>query len=332
MILVFAGAGASSAVSSAKYPTTIEYFNKLDSKIKSDPLFKAAEADVTNKNESLDIENILFRLGQLDKQFSPTAAIHEYQEFYQVILKNLRINPNLSNLIEEINKKVFKFYGQIPEESEIENNWLKLLRLLEGSRQKYEIVTTNYDTNIETALEIHSEKEPLSLKDGFERIQGQGEQMKMGLWSKFDKSSNFGLITKLHGSVNWYGDRNHIHRSAPRYQGADAHPIIYPGFKGDPGTNKNLNGNFHRYFELMLPHVTHALFIGFAFRDEYINKLLSKLNTTSIVTNIGYGAEPSAVPVIMKSGRKLDGYKYLDGGFDVDSLDVFRDRLSLGTT
>jgi hypothetical protein len=48
--------------------------------------------------------------------------------------------------------------------------------------------------------------------------------------------------------------------------------IIYPGFKGRPSDVPF--AGFHEYFKRRVSKVTHMLFIGFAFRDEYINELL----------------------------------------------------------
>lgn len=328
MILIFAGAGASSAVSTTKYPTTIEYFKKLDLAITNDQLFKIAKNDVQNSNETLDIENILFRLGKLKEQLHPTNHIKEYTNFYTNVLKEYKIEPNLATIIESINKKVFSFYGQIPTEDEVEHNWLKLLKILENSESKYEIVTTNYDTNIETSVAyLKNNNIDISVNDGFENTLGQGESLNAQLWSKYDKDSKRGLITKLHGSVNWYGDKHHIHRSKPRYQGEDKHPIIYPGFKGNPNNNKNLNANLHTYFERLLPHVKHVLFIGFAFRDDYINNLLNNLNPIAKITNIGYGAEPTKIPERLTNNLRTKNYIYLDKGFGKETLEVFESRL-----
>jgi len=49
MILVFAGAGASSAVDHDKYPTTVEFFKRLPSEIKNDKLFSEIEKFLRTK-------------------------------------------------------------------------------------------------------------------------------------------------------------------------------------------------------------------------------------------------------------------------------------------
>lgn len=328
MILVFVGAGASSAVSTQKYPTTIEYFNKLESSIKNSALFQVAVRDIEEKSEPLDIENVLFRLGLLDTQLKQRNHISEYSDFYDLVLESCKLRPELSNLIDQINRKVFAFYGQVPEKSELENNWLKLFQTLMNSGQKFEIVTTNYDTNIETALEIFGDKPNLKLTDGFKKSPGQGEELDFNLWQKFEADREQGLITKLHGSVSWFGDRNNISRIKPRFQNKDAHPIIYPGFKGDPKTNKNIHPSFHQYFQTMIPSVTHALFIGFAFRDEYINSLLTKINRSCKITNIGFGIEPPNIPVHLKNSKPEDGYIFLEQGFGPDAVAEFEARLN----
>ncbi len=327
MILVFTGAGASSAVSAQKYPTTIEYFNKLENGIINLPLFKVAVRDIKAKSEPLDIENVLFRLGLLETQLKQKSHINEYLDFYDLVLESCKLAPDLSNLVDQINQKVFAFYGQVPEKEELEDNWLKLFQILKDSGQKIEIVTTNYDTNIETAFEMHNGDLDLKLTDGFKKTPGQGEELNLKLWQKYDPDVEQGLITKLHGSVSWFGDRNSISRGRPIFRSKDAHPIIYPGFKGNPNTNKSINPNFHKYFESMLPTVSHALFIGFAFRDDSINTLLAKLNSSCKVTNIGLGSEPAKIPANLKKPRIKDGYTFLDQGFGPDALSEFKRRL-----
>ena len=50
MILVFAGAGASAAIDSKKYPTTEGFFNNLSESIKNDPLFVVVKEFLETSN------------------------------------------------------------------------------------------------------------------------------------------------------------------------------------------------------------------------------------------------------------------------------------------
>ena len=87
--------------------------------------------------------------------------------------------------------------------------------------------------------------------------------------------------TKLHGSVDWQSagtdtsGRPVIRWGHLEKHGShDTRGIIYPGFKGAP--EKEPFKSFHDYFGEAAKHATHALFIGFAFRDFYINDLLTR--------------------------------------------------------
>ena len=65
MILIFAGAGASKAVSPTTYPTTIEFFEKLPDNIKSNAIFKNLEGYLrqgTPQGAPIDIEEILWTI------------------------------------------------------------------------------------------------------------------------------------------------------------------------------------------------------------------------------------------------------------------------------
>src|SRR5689334_12473448 len=66
-ILIFAGAGASKAVASDSYPTTVQFFDSLPDSIRQNPLFSVV-VEYLRKNDkaaALDIELILWRLQEL---------------------------------------------------------------------------------------------------------------------------------------------------------------------------------------------------------------------------------------------------------------------------
>lgn len=90
-------------------------------------------------------------------------------------------------------------------------------------------------------------------------------------------TASSGLLTKLHGSINWQwgqgGER--IFVGAPIWTGNhDNHAIIYPGFKGE--SQSPFFAPMHSYFAQRLAKAHLVIFVGFAFRDEYINRLISE--------------------------------------------------------
>ena len=68
-ILIFAGAGASKAVNSTEFPTTLEFFEKLPTKITETPLFQQAVSFIQSQKEDkvVDIEEVLWTLQDLFK-------------------------------------------------------------------------------------------------------------------------------------------------------------------------------------------------------------------------------------------------------------------------
>jgi hypothetical protein len=84
-----------------------------------------------------------------------------------------------------------------------------------------------------------------------------------------------GRLTKLHGSIDWVRGQDKIHVGTPLFQGRhERHAIIYPGFKGAP--NDPLFQHLHQYCRSRLAKASGIIIIGYAFRDEYINTILSR--------------------------------------------------------
>lgn len=121
-----------------------------------------------------------------------------------------------------------------------------------------------------------------------------------------------GLLTRLHGSVNWSKDAETIYVGDPKFKGKhENHAIIYPGFKGRP--NEPLFLSFHDHFRRVLRSSRVAIFIGFAFRDPYINEIISNsltAQTVCIVIN----------PVRVQLPFDLPTTSYLETRFDENAV------------
>lgn len=299
--LVFAGAGASRAVSGEKYPTTKEFFERLPATISEAELFKQVRTYLrrnSGASTTLDIEQVLWVLRELDSQ---ARAVKDPEQLFGWLLRENRLAKVLatsgdrhtyfkeaadqllqrtSNLVGRINECVYDLYATEPTVEELEENWFALLRgLLEIECPSIDIVTTNYDLVLENALSLLRQN-GLGVCD----LGWAGDvsrRLELEKWTNPDtgrggaSSSSVGLLTKLHGSVNWRRAGTDILISDPLYKGShEKHAIIYPGFKGRPKEEPFIA--FHEYFARALSHADVIIFIGFAFRDEYIEDLCSR--------------------------------------------------------
>ena len=289
MILVFVGAGGSAAVDPELYPTTVEFFNRLPDDIMRDTLFvKICEFLKSKKNkEPIDIEEILWNLDELRDYFQAsrdTKAIagwimaeHRINQLIENasnlshLLNGMQdlVKTQIQNLKDKINAQVYNFYAP-PPDSEKLLDWIRLLKGL-AEDSTIEIFTTNYDLVLETAIK----EAKIKVKTGrvFDDIQ---TKLDTALWESPRKSLDFyGRLTKLHGSVDWQLRNGEIIMSPVFTGDHQNHLVLYPGYKGVP--RQEPFGKFHDYLQGAVREADAAVFIGFAFRDEYINTILSDL-------------------------------------------------------
>jgi hypothetical protein len=295
--IIFAGAGASKAVNPKHYPTTVEFFERLPTKITRAKLF--AEAVEFLKTDDplgvIDVELVLGVLSELAAFAGATGArrslagwLLEQNRIGKLLKTQQNFTPfaralsDLSTLIDQLVRSihilVYDLYARAPTSDELSPNWLALLRGVFIDPRPTEVFTTNYDINIETALTL--------LKDeGLPTRVETGRQTKV--YSELDYESWIpdrrqrpgapGLLTKLHGSVDWTrGPRDVVYVGDPTYKGSDEKQVIlYPGFKGAPKSQPFIQ--FHEHLSRELTRADSILFIGFAFRDEQISRSLEQL-------------------------------------------------------
>jgi len=337
-LVIFAGAGASFGVSS-RYPMTKQFFDELPSGVTGSDLFKRLTTFLSSKN-SIDIEDVLWTLGDLLDAVESATAEGRILKF--LLRKNalqalLGSGPSgndfasqlshlqrlAGDLQRKIHDEVYRFYSALPAADDLNRTWTPLLRWARGlSPQKVDIVTTNYDRVLESALDTIDDLPVDTGKRASVEV-----RLNLALWDKSSQGDK-GLLTKLHGSVDWTlagtdsAGQPIIRWGQPEHQGLhDNRGIIYPGFKGSP--EKEPFKSFHDYFGTAASKATHLLFIGFAFRDDYINDLLARsLSPTAKIAvidpasmlpdlpflknikhlQIGFGAsEPIAVPAMPSS-------------------------------
>jgi hypothetical protein len=329
-VVVLAGAGASKAVQPEKFPTTVEFFKRLPPPVVSDGYFQFVLGflQAQRGDAVIDIEVVLWELQKLIEFFQQVSdkssivgsaiatnlmkTVNAGWNFGHLGNGGPQLTRYLENTIGLVNQQVYELYSYDPEPNELKNNWSPLIyRLLEFGAH-LDIFTTNYDLVIENALqELDGDEFMFKYSGATGRVQ---KFLNLGQWQE-DASRSGGLLTKLHGSLNWKvsGDRIAIGDSA--FTGTHAkHAIIYPGFKGR--SNAAFFEPFHDYFSRMLASADHVLIVGFAFRDEYISQILrTSLAPAATVTVV----DPEK-SVKFPTNRKVNR---IGKGFDRESVNAF---------
>lgn len=325
-ILILAGAGASAAIDSDLYPTTARFFERLPDHVTSSPVFTNMVSYLQSQRglERIDVEHLLWTLGELDdflNHVSDTSSLPHWLlshgKYAQLVRKSAdlrpmlslakQIHPAVSELRDAVNEQVYDLYASPPDTKTLSQTWLPLLEAAVGLGHRLELFTTNYDLVLEYAIEegnlpISSGREPSPLRP----------RLDLDAWKELQSQAR-GLLTKLHGSVDWSRQEREILVGNPLYKGDHGkHVIIYPGFKGAPAKEPFVT--FHRHFARVLRGAVAAVFVGFGFRDEHINELI----TSSI---------PEGVPtLILNPDTELPipfpdqaSVHHIDKGFDKET-------------
>ena len=339
MILVFVGAGGSAAVEPEQYPTTVEFFNRLPNDIKEDPLFSLVHdfLEIQKDEQPIDIEEILWTLDEL-RDYCKVSLNTETIAGWILVgnrINQLMVNASdLSNLLRgmrhlertqietlkhKINVLVYDFYATIPSDDML-SDWIELLQGLTEHELPVEIFTTNYDRVLETAIKVGKiNVETGRRPDDVQPIQD------MTIWDNPGRplTRKRGRLTKLHGSVDWQRNQEGIIIRTGSALENEEHLILYPGYKGEP--NEEPFTKFHEHLQAVVQQASAAIFIGYAFRDDYINTILSEL--------------PSEIPkfVINKDDALpdfsfLEGCKHLNDGLTKESVETCLRGLYINTS
>ncbi len=340
MIVIFAGAGASMAVSET-FPTTREFMENLPShaKNKAFELVHQFYRDKVGNDGTVDVETILWGYRDLlawlekatdsgtiigwlmaDNRF---AGISDQLKRTQQTANGLNNVRNLVNTSHDhINRQVYDLYGKRPDPALLAGNWSLLLKWLAGSSRPVDIFTTNYDLVIETALQAAGH----DMAEATGRItDGLSMKLDQDAWRKRmnpGRGDGF-FLTKLHGSVDWERDMDGISITMARFSGDhDRHSIIYPGFKGEP-TEEPFT-LFHDYLRNRVRTANAIVFIGYAFRDDFINQVLRDKNANAEVIVIDPGLAREDIPF---TGRQGKTPVIIKAGFDEKSIHACLKRL-----
>lgn len=339
-IMLFAGAGASKAVDSVSYPTTIEFFERLPDEIRSDPQFIFVERFLRQGTDDkiIDVEEVLWGLQTLldlcrSVQIGKTLVGHA---LFSNRLANLadgrwthgnlgeaadQLSYQFSNIISKINAVVYDLYGEAPNLKDIRDNWIKLLKPLFVDEVQLDIFTTNYDIIIETAVESIIGGQSSSY---FGLKGGRHKTLDIEKWSSGSEGDS-GLLTKLHGSLDWKVKNDRIYAGDPVFTGDhEKQGIIYPGFKG--ASNRIFFKPFHDYLGRCLSNADLVVFIGFAFRDEYINESIRNNISSDAKVVVLNPDQAAQFPY-----RRLKA-KHLARGFDASTANELVQMATAGRT
>ena len=340
MILVFVGAGGSAAVDPKQYPTTVEFFNRLPDDIMRDTLLVKICEFLTSKKgeEPIDIEKVLWNLDKLQDYLQASLDANDIRGWMMrgridplygrsdglssIVQSGMsQLEPQIQNLKDGVNAQVYNFYAT-PPDSEKVSDWMQLLKGLEKIDSTIEIFTTNYDLVLETVIK----ESEIKVKTG---RSSDDIQMRLdtACWDQPDAlTDDMGRLTKLHGSVDWQRHNEDIIVGNPNFTGNHQnHLILYPGYKGEP--DQKPFTKFHEHLRAVVQKANAAIFVGFAFRDDYINDILSALSSGILTYVINKDDSLPDLPF-------TNAYKHFNKGFTARSVTACLESLqpSLGMT
>jgi hypothetical protein len=247
-VVIFAGAGASKAVNSEQFPATREFFERLPEEVLGDPYFQFVLEHLSRETQKtdIDIEMVLWELQNLYNFFNSVSDAKNIisRAVSENIIKTHHSGYNFGHLqhasgamlnllkttIGKINEQVYDLYSYEPAVNELGDNWILLLSKLRNDGHLVDVFTTNYDLVIESALD-HIGGQKL-LNDYLGASGGLQKHLDLANWQE-DSKRDLGLLTKLHGSLNWKRKASSIYIGDSIFTGShEKQAIIYPGFKG----------------------------------------------------------------------------------------------------
>jgi len=282
-IILFLGAGASAPFG---YPTTQKFINELKDNLGSDVEGKFLSYLLDIKGFT-DVEHVLELLDLLQ-----SINRHPVKDFLRTYPTHLRFGAGesisflemldgMEKLRDRIQSDVFRQYEFDPTTigpiTQVYSPLVEMLSLLSNYKE-IPIFTTNYDRVIEEFCRSNK----LTCIDGFKRTGGSEEFE----WNPedfnreiTDTSETTIKLFKLHGSLNWRIRKsdNTIVKIPPeeRTRGSrryEKNLVIYPAEKLKP-ENEPFR-TLHEFFRSEFIKSDYAIFVGFSFRDEYLNSLI----------------------------------------------------------
>jgi hypothetical protein len=323
-ITIFAGAGASCAVDQKKYPTTVGFMKDIDHVFKGNRWLSEVRDKLVSMEKSgvLDVEVLLSELASFETTMRRlcepngiSAFAFRGNRFAQLLNRSVDTQSTLSFIDEvrshvdsaktQIENEVYRIYSREPEVGSLNTNWLPLLRTALKLYKNVEVFTTNYDLVIEHAIADLKLAPEFTIETGRQGLPvGLVDMKYWGQSSSADPTSKRGLLTKLHGSIDWSkAGTSGIRLANPTdVTSTKRDMLLFPGFKGIP-TQEPFNV-FHRHLAATLRKTELVVVIGFAFRDEHINDIFRE--------NLSNEAQISVVDVVDRKSLPFDSRRSFD--------------------
>ena len=239
-------------------------------------------------------------------------AFSDWNAFQQSIQRyGAQIIPSLSDKIKE---KVHNVYVAEADPKEL-RTWALFLSDLQKRDPILEIFTTNYDTILENSttaagINVHSGRREIG---GRFKLDFSEWELLVTTPEDLLQSRSHGLLTKLHGSVDWqWGNNETINISDTSLNDPKKHPVLFPGYKGVP--TKKPFSIFHRHLQKCISEeyepLTAVVVVGFAFRDAYIGNIFrDNIRRTVPFFIIDLGKKlPSGIPPVQNPIMFSEGF------------------------
>ncbi|MGA2315947.1 MAG: SIR2 family protein [Thermodesulfobacteriota bacterium] len=277
-IILFTGGGIGVPVG---LPTTTDFVSTITKIRDNNPILKYV-FEYLGKSSN-DIEKLLFTLEELNREDNSTFKIIKnvvtegnLPETVKIMENISSFNSQVKNAIDSIKKEIFNKlnnFNRIKAFSLYYNLFKEITTAVPGYKLSFS--TTNYDLTFDDAFQSDTAKwDDIGIKkinDFFVEDRGRFI-LKTGFRKDNDDDMTF---VKIHGSLNWHYDSGkNITKSGGVTTPDDPNtmPLIYPGFKGF--IEDEPFKAFHDHLAADLDKAYAAIFIGFAFRDQYINFML----------------------------------------------------------
>ena len=230
-----------------------------------------------------DIEAILSSIEELNSNnnliFNYISAMSPMDSHFGQVknsIDRLRDSSKLytSNLKKSVHEKL-----RTLDISQCESLYFNILKEIKTVIPKSAIsfFTANYDLTFEDSIDNDDTIEKLKTYLHINEIEyGFSQRSIFDPTREYNWNPSILEYKKIHGSLGWITDtRGRITKShaANTPDNPDSVPILYPGFKGSPQDEPFLS--LHRQFLDRLLSADYTIFMGFAFRDPYINSLVN---------------------------------------------------------
>ena len=330
MILIFAGAGASSAISPERYPTTELFYSKLKSNAEFENIINSTIGGYVNliiqKKEQedgrvTDIEKVLSYITQLEYDLScgldPRRISFEYISGRSImdINKSKAAIGELKRLEKVIHQEIHNTYTKFdPGDIKL---WSQFIERFIGIEMGdiIEVFTTNYDPIIEESI---NEDQGIrnQINTGI-KLTGRGRAYYDYSFSDVRNKTYGGRFTKLHGSVDWKKEGDKIFITTE-----DSVPhkdyIIYPNLENKGIPDGGCFMSMHNHLRYACLRADIAIFVGFSFRDTYINQILSSISDHAVKIVINKDSLKSTLHEYFPF--KEDDFFHIEDGFSEPSI------------